>query len=64
MEDSADRMLRLDGDGRNGQVLIIESVGSMDTAGPKVRLSVILALLGLRIVLEVLIVRSILLIWL
>lgn len=64
MEDSADRMLRLDGDGRNGQILIIESVGSMDTAGPKVRLSVILALLGLRIVLEVLIVRSILLIWL
>ena len=57
-------MLRLDGDGRNVQVLIIESVGSMDTAGPKVRLSVILALLGLRIVLEVLIVRPILLIWL
>lgn len=63
MEDSADRMLRLDGDRRNGQILIIRSIGSVHTFWPKVVLGVVLILFELRIVLKVLIVWSILLIW-
>lgn len=64
MEDSADGMLRLDGDRRNCEILIIDSIGSVHTAWSEVGLGVVLTLLELRIVLKVLIVWSIFLIWL
>lgn len=64
MKDSADGMLRFDGDRRNGQILIIGSIGSVHTAWPEVVLGVVLTLFELWVILKVLIVWSILLIWL
>lgn len=62
VEDSADRVLRLDGDRRNGQVLIIDCIGSVYTIWPEVGLAVVMSMLKFRIILKILIVWPILLI--